>query len=178
MIRKKLKLEELNRISVEEFNEQEKFSIVLVADNIRSAMNIGSLFRTCDAFAIEKLILTGISAQPPHKEITKTAIGATSSVAWQYVMDIEHILEKYKREGYGIIAIEQTNDAETLHSFPVQPGGKYVLIVGNEVNGVSDDILAMADKCIELKQYGTKHSLNVAVCAGIVLWAFIGKIEG
>ena len=176
MIRKKLKLEELNRVSVEKFNEQEKFPIALVADNIRSAMNIGALFRTCDAFAIEKLILTGISAKPPHKEITKTAIGATSSVNWQYVTDIVETLEEYKGKGYTIIAVEQTNDAIPLQSFSVGSDDKYVLIVGNEVHGVSDDVIAMADKCIELKQYGTKHSLNVAVCAGIVLWAFISKI--
>lgn len=178
MIRKKLKLEELNRVDVEEFKNQAKFPIVLVADNIRSAMNIGSLFRTSDAFAIEKLILTGISARPPHKEITKTAIGATSSVEWEYVPDILDGLKKYKSMGYEIIAIEQTNDAATLHSYDVCTEGKYVLVVGNEVRGVSDEIIAIADTCLELQQYGTKHSLNVSVCTGIVLWAFIHKIRG
>ena len=172
MKRSKLSLEELKRLSPEEYSSAPKIPIIVVGDNIRSALNIGSIFRTCDAFAVEKLILTGISARPPHREISKTAIGATDTVEWEYLSDPMTKLRELKNSGYAIIAIEQTNDAVPLSKFEFRKYGKVVLIFGNEVGGVSDEIVQVSDVCVEINQYGTKHSLNVSVCAGIVLWAF------
>ena len=176
-MRKKLSLEELNRPSTETYKKQKKHPIVVVAENIRSGMNIGSIFRSCDAFAIEKLILTGISPQPPHKEITKTAIGATSSVDWEYHSDVISILDQYKQKGYDIYAIEQTADSVYLDEISKESKDeKIVIILGNEIDGVSQEGVDMADVCVEIKQFGTKHSLNVSVCAGIVLWTLVNKV--
>ncbi len=176
-MRKKLQLHELNRLDFQAFSETPKYKIRVIAENIRSAMNVGSFFRTSDAFAIEKLFLTGITAKPPHREITKTAIGATESVEWEHVDSIHSILDKSLNDGYTLIVVEQTNDAIPLDKFKVLPEGKYVLVFGNEVEGVSDQVIAKAHQCIEIPQYGTKHSLNVTVCLGIVLWQFVRQMS-
>ena len=169
---RKLKLEELGRISLEEYQQKPKIPIIAVLDNIRSALNVGSIFRTADAFAIEKIVICGISATPPNREITKTAIGATESVDWEYTESIHDAISKLKSEGYTILGIEQTDQSMMLHEFkPLQ--SKLAVIFGNEVDGLSDEIINDLDFCIEIPQYGTKHSLNVAVCAGIVLWELV-----
>lgn len=166
---RKLKLDELERLSVDEFLTKDKTPIVAVLDNIRSALNVGSIFRTADAFAIEKIIICGISATPPNREINKTAIGATESVAWEYFEDIVEATKRLKGDGYAIIGVEQTDQSILLTEFKPKKE-KIAVIFGNEVDGISDDILDMMDECIEIPQFGTKHSLNVSVCAGIVLW--------
>ncbi len=166
---KKLKLEELGRISTEAYKASDKLPIVVVLDNIRSALNVGSVFRTTDAFQLEKIVLCGISATPPSREITKTAIGATESVDWTYVQSIVEAVTVLKNQGYLLVAVEQTNQSVLLQDFNPQ-SQKIALIFGNEVDGISDDILPLLDASIEIAQYGTKHSLNVSICAGIVLW--------
>lgn len=173
MKRKKLSLEELQRATIEEYKSQVKNPIIVVLDNVRSAMNVGSVFRSADAFALEQIILTGITPQPPHKEITKTAIGATESVDWLYIADVRSELKKLQSEGYRVISIEQTDDSIPLREYSLTAHGKYVLILGNEVSGVSEELIDLCDDCIEIEQFGTKHSLNVSVCAGIVFWAFV-----
>lgn len=169
---RKLKLEELGRISNEAYKEIAKIPVVVVLDNIRSAMNVGSFFRTSDAFKLEKIILCGITARPPHKEILKTAIGATQSVDWQYHEDVVKSVKDLKTEGYQIIGIEQTSESLPLVKFEVRTELKYTLIFGNEVQGITSSLLPILDGAIEIQQFGTKHSLNVSVCGGIVLWHF------
>lgn len=166
---RKLKLHELERMTVDEFVSTEKTPIIVVLDNIRSALNVGSIFRTSDAFAIEKIIICGISATPPNREINKTAIGATESVAWEYFESISDAIKKLKDEDFRIIGVEQTDQSILLPEFKAT-NEKMAVIFGNEVDGISDEILGMIDTCIEIPQFGTKHSLNVSVCAGIVLW--------
>jgi tRNA G18 (ribose-2'-O)-methylase SpoU len=166
---RKLKLDELERLTVDEFVSTEKTPIIVVLDNIRSALNVGSIFRTSDAFAIEKIIICGISATPPNREINKTAIGATESVAWEYFESICDAIKKLKDEDFKIIGVEQTDQSILLPEFKAT-NEKMAVIFGNEVDGISDEILGMIDTCIEIPQFGTKHSLNVSVCAGIVLW--------
>lgn len=166
---RKLKLHELERMTVDEFVSTEKTPIIVVLDNIRSALNVGSIFRTSDAFAIEKIIICGISATPPNREINKTAIGATESVAWEYFESICDAIKKLKDEDFRIIGVEQTDQSILLPEFKAT-NEKMAVIFGNEVDGISDEILGMIDTCIEIPQFGTKHSLNVSVCAGIVLW--------
>ncbi len=173
---KKLKLDELGRIDTEEFKEKEKFPIVLVLDNIRSALNVGSAFRTADGFALEKIILCGISATPPHREILKTALGATESVVWQHYDDVENALLDLKKENYELLAIEQTDNSVFLNDFSIEKNKKYALIFGNEVEGVSDEALALCSSVVEIPQYGTKHSFNVSVCLGIVSWEFVRRM--
>lgn len=174
---RKLKLEELGRISVEEFKEAEKIPVLVVLDNIRSMYNIGSVFRTSDAFLVEKIYLCGITATPPHKEIRKTALGATESVEWQYVKDILELIPVLKSKDYKIISIEQTETSRPLSGFELNPNEKYALVFGNEVEGVQQDIVNQSDACVEIPQEGTKHSLNVSVCAGIVLWEFFKRLS-
>lgn len=169
---KKLKLEELGRISVEEFKEVEKIPVVIIMDNIRSAHNIGSVFRTADAFLMEKIYLCGITATPPNKEIRKTALGATESVDWEYVEDIHMLIPKLKEENYKVLSIEQVEGSSDMTEFKISKDQKYAIILGNEVEGVQQSVINMSDGCLELPQDGTKHSLNVSVCAGIVLWEF------
>lgn len=169
---RKLKLEELQRIDVEEFKTTEKIPIILMLDNIRSMHNIGSIFRTADAFIIEKIYLCGITAQPPHKEIRKTALGATESVAWEYQKEAKPVLEKLIQEDYIPLAIEQVDQSNSLRDFEVEKNKKYVIIVGNEVEGVQQELIDICEKAIEIPQSGTKHSLNVSICVGIVLWEF------
>lgn len=168
-MRRKLKLEELGRKSIEEFKSMEKSPIIVVLDSVRSALNIGSVFRTADAFAIKEIILCGISATPPSREITKTAIGATESVQWSYEKNIKDTVQKLKANGYLIVGIEQTDNSVFLQDFSHEQE-KIAVIFGNEVDGINDEILDDLDLSIEIPQYGTKHSLNVSVCAGIVLW--------
>jgi len=165
---KKLKLTELGRVSVEEYKDVPKIDIVVVLDNIRSAMNVGSIFRTGDAMAINKISLCGITATPPNREITKTAIGATDSVEWEYFEETKEAVLHLKKEGYKIYAIEQTDESVELMSF-IPESKKLAIVLGNEVSGVDDKILHLLDGAIEINQYGTKHSLNVSVCGGIVI---------
>ncbi len=169
---KKLSMDELQRISVDEFKELEKTPLVVVLDQIRSMNNVGSIFRTCDGFAVEKIVLCGITATPPHKEITKTALGATESVQWEYEQDNATAIEKLKQEGYTIIAIEQVDNSQWLHEYPIAKDGKYAIILGNEVFGVDEKLLPLCDAIIEIPQLGTKHSLNVTIAAGITIWHF------
>jgi 23S rRNA (guanosine2251-2'-O)-methyltransferase len=169
---KKLKLDELNRASVTEFKTMEKFPIAVVLDNVRSMHNIGSIFRTADGFAVEQICLCGITACPPHREIEKTALGATQSINWKYFDTPLRAIEELRNEGYIIIAVEQAQDSIMLNEFLPAEGIKYALIFGNEVNGVSEEVMANIDACIEIPQFGTKHSFNIVVSAGIVLWSF------
>ena len=173
---RKLKLDELNRASVSEFKEQDKLPIVVVLDNVRSMHNVGSIFRTCDGFAVEQVCLCGITSQPPHREIEKTALGATQSINWTYYADPVQAVEQLRKDGYTIIAIEQAEDSIMLNDFEADKNKKYALVFGNEVNGVSEEVMQMIDACIEIPQFGTKHSFNIVVSAGIVLWDFFGKL--
>lgn len=170
---KKKRLEELGRIDIQTFKKKEKTPIVLVLDNIRSALNVGSAFRTADAFRVEKIFLCGITASPPHKEIIKTAIGATASVSWSHFEDVTRVLSELKGEGYQIIGIEQTHESIALQHWQPQKDKKYALIFGNEVDGLSEEGLPYLDLAVEIPQYGTKHSFNVSVSMGIVIWHYM-----
>ncbi len=174
---RKLKNSELNRLSIEEFKKSGKTPLVVVLDNIRSLNNIGSVFRTSDAFLIEKIILCGITAKPPHKDIHKTALGATESVNWEYAESTIDAVNKLKDEGYIIVSIEQTEKAIMLQNFKIEKNKKYAVIFGNEVKGVQQEIVNLSNFSIEIPQYGTKHSFNISVSAGIVLWEFFRKIK-
>ncbi len=173
---RKLKLEELGRVDISTFKSVDKKPLVVVLDNIRSAMNVGSFFRTCDAFLIEKVILCGITAVPPNREIHKTAIGATESVEWEYEENIQNAVESLKSSDYEIIGIEQTTDSLPLTDVSIDKGKKYALVFGNEVNGITQEVLPLLNLAVEIPQYGTKHSLNVSVCGGIVLHYFSSNI--
>lgn len=174
---RKLKLDELNRASVTEFKGQHKLPVAVVMDNVRSMHNVGSIFRTGDGFAVEQIVLCGITSQPPHREIEKTALGATQSVDWSYEADTITAVNKLRQQGYVIAAIEQAENSEMLNNFEPKAGVKYALIFGNEVNGVSEDVMEVIDHCIEIPQFGTKHSFNIVVSAGIVLWDFFAKLN-
>lgn len=174
---RKLKLDELNRASITEFKGRDKLPVAVIMDNVRSMHNVGSIFRTSDGFAVEQLVLCGITGQPPHREIEKTALGATQSIDWTYETDTLTAVKKLKEQGYIIIAIEQAENSEMLNDFEPESGKKYALIFGNEVNGVSDDVMEAIDHCIEIPQFGTKHSFNIVVSAGIVLWDFFVKLN-
>lgn len=174
---RKLKLYELNRPDVEEFKAQEKLPVVAVLDNVRSMHNVGSIFRTADGFALEKVILCGITAQPPHREIEKTALGATQSVDWVHCADTISALDDLKANGYEIVAIEQAEKSTMLNTFKPDSTKKYALIFGNEVDGVSDEVMSKIDECIEIPQFGTKHSFNIVISAGIVFWDFFAKLR-
>ena len=167
---RKLKLEEIGRISVDQFKSAEKLPVCIVLDNIRSLHNVGSAFRTADAFKIEKIFLTGITGTPPHREIHKTALGATESVPWEYHEDAAFAVKRLKDEGYTVVAVEQTTESVPLQKFEVKQSRRYCLVFGNEVNGVSDAVISLVDTAIEIPQEGTKHSLNISVCLGIVTW--------
>ncbi|MDR2234766.1 MAG: RNA methyltransferase [Chryseobacterium sp.] len=173
----KLKLEELNRIDVETFKKVEKIPLVVILDNIRSMHNVGAAFRTADAFLIEKIILCGITPQPPHREIHKAALGATESVDWSHESDINTAISDYKSLGYEIIGIEQTTDSGMITDFSIDKTKKYALILGNEVEGISDEALPNIETFLEIPQLGTKHSLNVSVCGGIVMWEFAKALK-
>lgn len=171
---RKLKMEELGRKTTSEFHNAGKTPITVVLDNIRSLNNIGSFFRTADAFLLEELMLCGITATPPHRDIHKTALGATESVAWSYFETTEKAIGVLRQKGYQIIAVEQTTDSIKLDE-PFQVDAPVALIFGNEVEGVSEEAINLSDFCLEIPQYGTKHSLNVTVCAGIVIWEVFKK---
>lgn len=174
---KKLKLEELGRIDIETFKKTEKIPLVIVLDNIRSMHNVGAAFRTADAFLVEKIILCGITPQPPHREIHKAALGATESVDWQFYEHVKEAILDYKTLGYTVLGIEQTTDSVMITDFVIDSSQKYVLVLGNEVDGISDEILTDLDACLEIPQLGTKHSLNVSVCGGIVMWEFFKAFQ-
>ena len=167
---RKLENSELDRKSIETFKNSKKTPLILVLDDIRSLHNIGSVFRTADAFLIEKIFLCGITATPPNKEIHKTALGATETVAWEHHENILEVIEKLKKDNVTTLAIEQVESAVFLQNFKVEKNKKYALVFGNEVYGVSQDAVALCDGCIEIPQLGTKHSLNISVSAGIVVW--------
>lgn len=173
---RKLKLDELNRPSVEEFKNQNKLPIVVVLDNVRSLHNVGSAFRTADGFAVESIYLCGITAQPPHREIEKTALGATQSIDWKYFEHVNDAVISLKNEGYQIVAIEQAESSVSLLDFKPSGDNKYALFFGNEVNGVSEEVMKQIDACIEIPQFGTKHSFNIVISTGIVLWDFFSKL--
>jgi tRNA G18 (ribose-2'-O)-methylase SpoU len=173
----KLKLDQLNRVSVGEFKEQEKLPVVVVLDNVRSMHNVGSVFRTADGFSVSRVVLCGITAQPPHREIEKTALGATQSVDWEHVSDTLVAIDRLKQQGYHILAIEQAHGSVMLNVYQPSKSEKFALVFGNEVNGVSDEVMAVVDGCIEIPQFGTKHSFNIVISAGIVLWDFFAKLK-
>ena len=173
---RKLKLDELNRASVSEFKSQDKLPLAIVLDSVRSMHNVGSVFRTGDGFAVEQICLCGITGQPPHREIEKTALGATQSVNWSFYQNPLDAVQELRAKGYIIIAIEQAAGSIMLDEFVPEPGKKYALIFGNEVNGVSEEVMSVIDHCIEIPQFGTKHSFNIVVSAGIVLWDFYSKL--
>jgi tRNA G18 (ribose-2'-O)-methylase SpoU len=166
----KLRAENLNRRSVDDFREAAKMPFAFVLDNVRSGLNVGSIFRTADAFAFERVVLCGITAQPPHREILKTALGSTDSVAWSHFSETTEAIRHLKNEGYTVLAVEQTSTKMWLQDFVAQPAQRYAFVLGNEVEGVSEGALALCDGALEIPQFGTKHSLNVAVAAGIVAW--------
>jgi 23S rRNA (guanosine2251-2'-O)-methyltransferase len=174
---KKLKLEELGRISVEEFKDADKQPVSIFLDNVRSLHNVGSAFRTADAFRFEKIYLTGITGTPPHREIHKTALGATESVAWEYHESSLQAILELKRKGYVIVVVEQTTESKPLHEFQPELQTNYCMVFGNEVNGVCEEVLEHADMALEIPQSGTKHSLNVSVCLGIVVWEVFRKLK-
>ncbi len=173
---RKLKNAELDRLKVEEFREADKSPLILVLDNIRSLHNIGSVFRTADAFRVEKIYLCGISATPPHKDIHKTALGATESVSWEYRKKTLPLIEELK-DRYSCLAVEQAEDATLLHHFSPEPGIRYVLVFGNEVKGVAQEVVSACHGVLEIPQFGTKHSLNIAVSAGVVVWDLWTKLQ-
>lgn len=168
--------EELNRPDLEQFSESTKLPVIVVLDNVRSGSNVGSVFRTCDAFAVQKLILCGITAKPPEREILKTALGATESVVWEYFESTSDALMQLKSNGFEIQAVEQADSSVALNKYKENwSGSPLVLVFGNEVKGVDRSLISILDGCIEVPQSGTKHSLNVSVCVGVVLWEMYRK---
>ncbi|WP_455250232.1 RNA methyltransferase [Porphyromonas sp.] len=166
----KLKITEMERLSADDYRTSAKLPLILVLDSIRSMNNIGSIFRSADAFRIEGLILCGITAQPPHPDIHKTALGAEESVPWRYSSNCLEAVRELQAKGYTVLALEQAHESLRLDRFLPEPGARYALVLGNEVKGVAEEVVAAADHCLEIPQYGTKHSLNVSVAAGIALW--------
>lgn len=174
---RKLKNSELDRLDVDAFKQADKTPIIVVLDNIRSLNNIGSVFRTADAFLIQKIYLCGITAQPPHKDIHKTALGSTESVDWEYVNNTETVVKRLQNNGVVVISVEQAENALMLNEFQPEPNTTYAFIFGNEVKGVSQDVVNMSDKVLEIPQFGTKHSLNISVSCGVVLWDAFSKMR-
>ena len=172
---RKIKNEELNRLSAEEFKEASKTPVILVLDDVRSAMNVGSAFRTSDAFLIEKICLCGITATPPHREINKTALGAQDTVAWEHFDTITKCIVQLQQKGYHIVAVEQADQSTSLLDFKIEENARYAFVFGNEVFGVSDQAIQSADTVLEIPQFGSKHSLNISVSIGVVLWDFLSK---
>jgi 23S rRNA (guanosine2251-2'-O)-methyltransferase len=175
-MRKRLN-EELGRKTIEEFRNSKKSPFSIVLDNIRSHSNIGSVFRTADAFLVEKIYLCGITAIPPHREIRKTALGATDSVDWKYYKNTLEAVQELKDKGYSVIGIEQVENSIELQNFTIDPGRKYALVFGHEINGVGQRVIDICESCIEIPQFGTKHSFNIAVRTGIVLWELSQKLK-
>ncbi|WP_308991383.1 RNA methyltransferase [Mariniflexile litorale] len=174
---RKLKNSELNRLSVEDFKEIKKTPIIIVLDNIRSLNNIGSVFRTSDAFIVEKIYLCGITATPPHKDIHKTALGSTDTVDWEYAENTIELVEKLKTKNIKVVSIEQTENATMLDDFKPEKNTKYALIFGNEVKGVAQNVVSSSDVVLEIPQFGTKHSLNISVSCGVVVWDVFCKLK-
>lgn len=173
----KLSMAALNRPSTDEYQKQKKIPVVLVLDNVRSGLNVGSVFRTADAFSVEKIVLCGITAQPPHREILKTALGSTESVTWEYVAETARAILQLQSSGYRVFAVEQTSHKTWLQDFRPTQDDKFAFVLGNEVEGVGEAALDLCEGAIEIPQSGTKHSLNVAVAAGIVVWELSRKIN-
>jgi len=169
-------MDELNRVDVETYRLQEKISLVVIMDNIRSMNNVGSVFRTCDAFSVESIWLCGITACPPNKEIAKTALGATESVVWNYAKETAEAVKQLKAQGYRVYAVEQVDTSIDLNKLNINKKDKIAIILGNEVFGVSDEVLPLCDGAIEIPQTGTKHSLNVTIAGGIVIWEVFKKL--
>lgn len=167
---RKRKNEELNRLNIEGFKSASKTPIILVLDNIRSLHNIGSVFRTADAFLLQEIVLCGITAKPPHKDIHKTALGATESVSWRYESDVLEVIKSLQNQGVEVLAVEQAEGAMSLESFSPKPNTTYALVFGNEVKGVAQEVVSQAQGVLEIPQYGTKHSLNISVSVGVVVW--------
>ena len=174
---RKLKNSELNRLSVDAFKNAKKTPLIIILDNIRSLNNIGSVFRTSDAFLIEKIYLCGITATPPHKDIHKTALGSTETVDWEYAENTIDLIEKLKAENVKICSIEQAENATMLNNFTPKRQTTYALVFGNEVKGVAQDVVSASDVVIEIPQFGTKHSLNISVSCGVVVWGVFSKIK-
>lgn len=174
---RKLNITELNRINKEEFKKSEKLPLIIILDNVRSLHNVGSVFRSSDAFRVESIYLCGITATPPQAEIHKTALGAEDTVDWKYYEKTQDAVIKLKEEGVEVLAIEQVEGSIMLQNFVPQPNKKYAIVFGNEVKGVQQEVVDMCDNCIEIPQFGTKHSLNVSVTAGILIWDFAYKLK-
>ena len=177
MKNRKLKNSELNRVSTTAFKTTEKTPIIIILDNIRSLNNIGSVFRTADAFLIEKIYLCGITAQPPHKDIHKTALGSTETVDWEYAENTMEVIETLQHQGVKIASIEQAENAIMLNDFSPVTDAAYAIVFGNEVKGVSQDVVSASDVVLEIPQYGTKHSLNISVSCGVVVWDIFSKLS-
>ena len=173
---RKLKITELNRLTVDEFKQANKLPLAVILDEVRSLHNIGSVFRTSDAFLVERIYLCGITATPPHPKMHKTALGAEDTVDWKYVKHTLEAVEELHNEGYTVLAIEQVEGSTMLDELELEPDKKYAIVMGNEVKGVQQEVIDACDGCIEIPQYGTKHSLNVSVTTGIVLWEFANKL--
>lgn len=173
---RKLKITELNRLTTEEFKSRKKTPLVVVLDNVRSLHNVGSVFRTSDAYLVEAVCLCGITSTPPHAEIHKSALGAENSVDWLYFEDTLEAIKELKTKGFEVLAIEQAEGSTLLNQLEINPAGKYAVVLGNEVKGVQQAVVDACDGCIEIPQYGTKHSLNVSVTAGIIIWEFASKL--
>lgn len=169
-MREKLSMEQLGRISVDEYKSSEKSPLIIIADNVRSMHNVGSIFRTSDAFLVEKIYLCGITPTPPHREIQKTALGATESVDWQYAENTLDVVNQLKKEGWTILALEQTTNSVMLDELKIEKGEKIAIVLGNEVEGVNQEVINLCHKAVEIPQFGTKHSFNVSVSCGIMLW--------
>ena len=177
MEHRKLKITELNRISAEEFKKADKLPLVVILDNVRSLHNIGSVFRTSDAFRVECIYLCGITATPPHPEMHKTALGAEFTVDWKYVNNAVEAVDNLRQEGYVVFSVEQTENSIMLEDMRLEQGKRYAVVLGNEVKGVQQEVIDHSDGCIEIPQYGTKHSLNVSVTAGIVIWDLFKQLK-
>lgn len=174
---RKLKNSELERLSVREFKKADKIPVVVVLDNVRSLNNIGSVFRTSDAFLVDRVLLCGITARPPHKDIHKTALGATESVDWQYFAETADAIRQLKKEGFIIVAVEQTELSVPLDDFRIEGDKKYAFVFGHEIRGVQQEIVDLSDLSLDIPQFGTKHSLNISVCVGMVLWEVFKSIR-
>lgn len=173
---RKLRTIEMHRLTVEEFREAEKMPLVVVLDDVRSLYNVGSVFRSCDAFRVEAVYLCGITATPPHPEIHKTALGGEDSVAWRYFATATEAVQSLHDDGYTVLAVEQAEGSTKLQHLDTQPSQRYAIVLGNEVKGVHQEVVDMSDGCLEIPQFGTKHSLNVSVTAGIAVWEFARRL--